>query len=280
MDQATGGFARTYGVELLFEWEPTLDADELLRAVRERRPSAELMGRPDEATTLGFAHPDLPVRMKDGSIPAQTHLLWTEKPFEFTEIAEEDLGQSWQFPEAREVVGLCRHRLLLTDLMSSPLPPADRLGVFEDVLAGVLRVLPASAIHWRPTGQFIDPDAYLQGYDKGGAARFFAGALNVRFYNVQDAPGDVLMDTLGLGALGLPDLQCHYRGLEPGRVAAMLANTAYYVFERGDVIEDGHTVEGPAPGSRWRCRHEESLLKPSRVVLDIDPGPPHAAGRR
>ena len=37
--------------------------------------------------------------------------------------------------------------------------------------------------------------------------------------------------------------------------------------------------EGPEPGSRWRCQHEESLLKPTRVVLDIDPGPPHAAGR-
>ena len=112
------------------------------------------------------------------------------------------------------------------------------------------------------------------------SSRFFAGSLNVRFYNISNSPGDMMMDTFGLAALGLPDLQCHFRGLEPGQVAALLSNTGYYVFEQGDVIEDGHTVEGLEPGSRWRCQHEDSLLPPARVVLDLDPGPPHAAGGR
>ena len=90
----------------------------------------------------------------------------------------------------------------------------------------------------------------------------------------------MLMDTLGLAALGLPDLQCHYRDLAPGEVATVLANTGYYIYENGDVIENGHTVEGITAGSRWRCQHEESMLKPSRVVLDLDPGPPHSTGNR
>ena len=88
------------------------------------------------------------------------------------------------------------------------------------------------------------------------------------------------MDTLGLAALGLPDLQCHFRDLIPGEVAALLKNAGYYIFENGDVIENGHTLEGITAGSRWRCQHEESMLKPSRVVLDLDPGPTHAAGNR
>ncbi len=60
----------------------------------------------------------------------------------------------------------------------------------------------------------------------------------------------------------------------------MLANTGYYIFESGDVIENGHTVEGITAGSKWRCQHEDSLLKPTRIVLDLDPGPPHSAGNR
>ena len=88
------------------------------------------------------------------------------------------------------------------------------------------------------------------------------------------------MDTLGLAALGLPDLQCHFRGLAPEAVAPLLYNTAYYIFEKGDVIDDGHTVEGVTPGERWPCQHEASLVEPRRVVIDLDPGPAHAAGNR
>ena len=63
-------------------------------------------------------------------------------------------------------------------------------------------------------------------------------------------------------------------------MAALLANTGHYLFEQGDVIADGHTVEGLEPGRGWRCQHEDALVPPSRVVLDLDPGPPHAAGDR
>lgn len=90
----------------------------------------------------------------------------------------------------------------------------------------------------------------------------------------------MLMDTLGLAALGLPDLQCHFRSLTPNEVALLLYSLASYVFEHGDVIANGHTVEGIAAGSRWRCRHEVSLVPPEREVIDIDPGDPFAAGSR
>jgi hypothetical protein len=52
------------------------------------------------------------------------------------------------------------------------------------------------------------------------------------------------------------------------------------IFDQGDVIEDGHTVEGFPPGSRWRCRHEKALIVPTREVLDVNPGVPFAAGNR
>jgi hypothetical protein len=102
-------------------------------------------------------------------------------------------------------------------------------------------------------------------------------------FNVQPssagAPGEVVMDTLGLAALGLPDLQCHFRNLDRMAVARLLYNTGWYIFSNGDVIADGHTIEGVAPGARWRCRHEDALVPPAREVLDLDPGPPHGAGR-
>ena len=60
----------------------------------------------------------------------------------------------------------------------------------------------------------------------------------------------------------------------------MLYNSAIYVFEHGDIIEDGHTIQGIGADDRWKCRHESSLLPRERVVIDINPGPPYAAGDR
>jgi hypothetical protein len=104
--------------------------------------------------------------------------------------------------------------------------------------------------------------------------------LNVRFFNISNSPGEMIMDTRGLHELGLHDLQCHFRELEPNGVSRVLYNTALYIFEHGAVIESGHTVAGIDPDSRWKCQFENSLLAPEREILDLNPGPPHAAGGR
>ncbi|MCM3080937.1 DUF4261 domain-containing protein [Brevibacillus invocatus] len=43
--------------------------------------------------------------------------------------------------------------------------------------------------------------------------------MNIRFYRVEGAGSDrqeALMDTRGLAALGIPDVQCHFYDLDPG----------------------------------------------------------------
>jgi len=90
----------------------------------------------------------------------------------------------------------------------------------------------------------------------------------------------MLMDTRGLQELGLHDLQCHFRGLDPNAVASVLFNTAVYIFENGPVIASGNTIAGIEPESKWRCHFENALVKPARELLDLNPGPPFAAGKR
>ncbi len=88
------------------------------------------------------------------------------------------------------------------------------------------------------------------------------------------------MDTRGLEEIGLHDLQCHFRGLNPNEISRVLYNTGVYIFENGAVIESGQTVMGIEPDSRWKCQFEDSLLEPTRELLDINPGSPFAAGGR
>ena len=82
---------------------------------------------------------------------------------------------------------------------------------------------------------------------------------------------EMLFDTLGLTPIGLPDLQCHCKNLEPNQIVVFMRNLAAYLFEYGDVIEDGNTVEG-IHHEKWVCRKEDAIISPMRVVLDIHMG--------
>jgi hypothetical protein len=87
-----------------------------------------------------------------------------------------------------------------------------------------------------------------------------------------------VVDTVGLAPLGLPDVQCHFSGLDPAEVAALVDETARYLYVEGDVIDDGDTIEGLA-GAPWVCRHEAALVDPPRDVVDLAPPPPHSVRR-
>jgi hypothetical protein len=63
-------------------------------------------------------------------------------------------------------------------------------------------------------------------------------------------------------------------------VSRVLYNLAFYLFEKGPVVESGHTVAGIGPDAKWHCQFENSLLEPKRQILDLNPGEPYAAGRR
>ena len=93
----------------------------------------------------------------------------------------------------------------------------------------------------------------------------------------------MLVDTLGMSLLFLPDLQYHFRGLDPNRIVNHAYNTAFYLLINDNSIETGDTIDGITDGSaqpeRWICRYEEPLIQPVREVLDIDTGA-HAAGNR
>ena len=273
------GFARTYGVELLFDTPPRIDRQALLERMREYCGHVEALGGPERPDLLLFAHVDHPVTYADGTVPAQTFMALSDKPLAPDQLAPA-LEQTRDWPEARATLARCRRTMVVSDILASGLDYKTRLALFHGVLRSVLEVIAPLAIHWQPSQRLVHPAAYLAARRAERADPLYP-AVNVRLFRVeQGAPGEVVMDTVGLAALGLPDLQCHCAGLQPGAVAAMLYNSAAYLFEHGDVIEDGHTIQGLSPDQRWTCQHEMALVAPEREVIDVDPGPPHAAGNR
>jgi len=274
-----GGFANLYIVELLFRQPYIVNKRVLFEAVKKRCPGAQpIDGKLDEGLPM-FIHEDHLVEFKEGRLPAQTVVLETTKPIDHARY-EAALQQSWSFPKARQTVSGCTASLLITEVLSSRLEYRQRIALFQNFVAGALEAIPCDAIYWQPTEQIIDPKEFRYYFDDPDHPRFALGALNVRLFNIQGTPGERIMDTLGLAALGLPDLQCHFHDLECNDVAALLRSLGLYVFEHGDIIEDGHTVAGILDTEKWRCQHEMALIGPERIVLDIDPGSPFAAGNR
>jgi Domain of unknown function (DUF4261) len=185
--------------------------------------------------------------------------------------------QTWDWPSAQEAVSGCSFSYLVSDRRAKHLSRKERLTRLHRAVAALLATcLPGScaALHSPSCQRLVAPEAFVEAGRPGGD--FLCGAVNVRLYEVEGhGPGTRLMETLGLSALGLPDLQCVFRGLDPNGVAALFWDYAYYLFEKGDVISDGDVIRALKEGEHWTCGRQWALTEPRRVVLDLYPGPGH-----
>lgn len=265
-------------VELHFPAEPKCDYS----AIKRRAESilGEELDSPDASSAKDaflLFHKHHPIQLKDAVIAPQTALLRANKAIKLDGYANE-IQQSWGFRDCSTVLATSKHTTLVTEMMARPLPPTDRVHLFHGVLQAVTEITKPIALVFKHSQQVVRPQAYLDRVTEAPILR--PGSLNVRFFNISDSSGDMLMDTRGLSEIGLHDLQCHFRGLDPNDVSSLLFNTAVYLFENGPVIESGNTVAGVDEGSKWECQFENALVAPEREVLDLNPGPPFAAGGR
>jgi Domain of unknown function (DUF4261) len=221
--------------------------------------------------TLSFALLDHRTNLKDQPGVPAAHLIVASDGVSARDDLEAALQQVWDWPLARDAVSRARGEILITDMMAFALDRKARLALLQSTVRTLAKLTPTVAIHWMPSQRVVDPAAFVSADAELGPV--YSAAVNVRMFRIEGrAPGEIVMDTLGMAAFGLPDLQCHFAGLDPGAVAARLFGYATYMFDAGDVIEDGHTVEGIPSGKKWKCRHERSLVGPEREVLDLHPG--------
>ena len=106
----------------------------------------------------------------------------------------------------------------------------------------------------------------------------------MRFFNVQGTD-DKMIDTLGLYAIGLPDVQYHFHDLDPDAIVNHAYSVASCIFENNAPVKTGETIAGLGqngqmdPHILWKCCYERSLLQPEREVMDVCTGE-YASGNR
>jgi hypothetical protein len=264
--QVPPGFEVNYRVEWLYASSPQLDRTAIQDELATVLPESLV----EDATGGGLSiiHKGHAVKFADGEGKAITAVVVAhDRPISQKEF-EAAVQQTWTWPREDAIgrIARSRVRLVIMDLMSLGQPYKTRLGLVHEVARAVARTTRPEVGYWHPAGWMVAPENVTTDP--------LDTAMNVRLFNVDGPDGPHVMDTLGLGAIGVPDIQCHFKDLEAGRIAGLLQNLGRYVFEKGDVIEDGHTVQGHEPTDKWKCRHEWAIVEPRRIVIDVNPGPP------
>ena len=260
--------------ELLFESSPKFDISEIRKYIKNDVDIPEDSGK---GGTHVIFHKNHVITFKDGKIAPQT-VMFQKSELVKIENYKSDIEQSWKFKNAAVIMSKCSHSILVSEMMTRTMDPKIRIELFHNVLRPLIEIYKPAAIVCKNSHQVISSSSYIESADRDEISR--AGSLNVLFYNIQNSNGDMLMVTSGLSSFGYYELQCHFRNLNPGEVARVLFNTAIYVFDNGEVIKSGQTVEGCFPGSKWKCQVENALMDEKLVVLDLNPGPEHSAGNR
>jgi hypothetical protein len=168
--------------------------------------------------------------------------------------------------EAKDIVDKCNYSLVISDFMATELNYSDRIYLFNKFLKTILQILPVKAIHWSYSQKIVEPKDYKSALDYESLYSLYSlyGIINVRYFIVDNF---YVMDTIGLSALGLPDLQCKFKNIDTGIIATILYDLAYKIFEKGDYIEDTEIME--IFKIKFKCVHELSKTKPQRIVLNL-----------
>ncbi|GAB3504312.1 DUF4261 domain-containing protein [Emticicia fontis] len=252
-------------ISLFYENKPELDKETILSELKLRFRNVEST---DSEDSLAFFFSDYMVNFTDNPVPAQGVIINPESQINLDRFTKA-FPQSWHWSDIKGVMEKCNFEINLTDLMSRTLPHQARLDFFQKFLCAVVKATKPTVIYFRNSEKFIKPDDFLEACDKE-QGDFLHGAMNIRLFNIGD--GEVLMDTFGLHAFGIADFECRFsRKYDPGEIAGVLTNIAYYVFETGDFIRSNTTIQGVGKNPIWKTQYKESMAEPKRLVVNVIP---------
>ncbi|MBU3213981.1 DUF4261 domain-containing protein [Clostridium estertheticum] len=222
------------------------------------------------------------VKFKEGSTPPQV-LMMEVQPFKQETISEFDRTQLWNVKDNEELLDSCKYRLIISDMMAAALEYKQRCELLVGWLEVALSLFPNCTAIWVPSAGKLLTSEQVNNSKVKDEDKFIYLCVNVRFFNIQNTE-DKLVDTLGLYAIGLPDVQYHFRNLNSDDIVGHAYNIESYIFTANAPIKNGETIGGLKDGKmsrtvRWKYQYEESLIQPVREVMDICPGE-YASGTR
>lgn len=261
-------FAEMLSCKLLFIDKPKRDSESILNEVKKYFSDVVYS---DEKSISIYTFPNIKIELADATIPAQCIVAVADEDKSHVELPEVAFQQNWHWQEAKDVAGQCKYEVLVTDLMTRSLAYKERVNVYMNFLVAVCKAMKPDAVYVTASQKLVKPSELIAMWE-GEEKQILYTLCNVRLYNISNsATKELLMDSVGLHSIGLPDLEIRFAGFDESAIAALLWNYVYYVYEHGDVIENGNTLEGLDKGSKWKCERLESLVAPERIVINVIP---------
>lgn len=255
-----------YAADILYTETPLITGNELQEALEQRIGAVEAE-RGGAAGSFLFQFPDLADPSREGGAPVGCSVERGDGPLDEPTIARA-LAQTRDWKDAGNAARAHEARLVVTDRRAAGLAYKNRLRIFQDVVAAVTSCATPTAILWHASGKFVNPLALTRAPKPSEKRDALQGAVALRRLPPPDKGAKMTIDTLGLAALGLPDLEVIVRLEDPARVEGFLLSIARYVFDLGDVLPDGRVVKGPT-GDRWILKRTRAANVPSREVLHL-----------
>ena len=202
---------------------------------------------------------------------------------ETNDIDEITLGQMWDVKNPKDIIEKCKYSISFYDSTPIETDYTDRAGMLMDLIESMLKIYSeCRAVYFENSGKLLQREQILNSNSKR-EERYISYSVNVRYFSIPDT-GEMIIDTLGMSTLLLPDLQYHFKVMNPNYVFSHAYNLLQYIYNNRNSIHTGETVDGILDyyidkNVQWECRFEDSLLKPLRPVIDVNMGD-YAAGKR
>ncbi|MGC6174663.1 DUF4261 domain-containing protein [Lacrimispora sp. 38-1] len=259
-------------IHLLMKEKCEMPSKEKMTAVMEKH-LGELDCFCHDTKVAGFAPKKYKVEFKEGSMPPQLMVMECMKTdgYQIDEIAK---SQMWDCENSAEILSECSYHVVATDMLAGAMANyKDRADMLMNFMEALVELYPeCAAVQFQTSGKMFTRDKIIN-HQIPLEDRFIYFAVNVRFFNIEGTE-DMLVDTLGMSTLYLPDLQYHYHGMDPNWVVNHAYNLLSYMYANDAPVKSGETVDGIADGHmeqtiQWKCQYENALIQPAREVLDI-----------
>lgn len=282
LDEAAPRPGGPFLIQLLFKEPVAMPEKAQMTAVMQRHVGAvECFGYDEKVAS--FAVQEHMAEFQDGKAPVALMVAGCTS-FESSKFDAFLISQMWDCQQDRErIMEECQYQVVAMDMMAAGLPVLERADLDMDLMEALAELYPScEAFYFQNCGKlFLAED--VRTHQIQGPDRFIRFGVNVRFFNIQGTE-DMLVDTVGMSTLFLPDLQYHFHGMDPNWVVNHAYNVASYMLLNDNPIQSGETVDGVENGAmsqnvQWRCQYEEALVQPPREVLDFHMGPYASGGR-
>ncbi len=269
-------------IQMLFKEQVSMPDKETMTEIIERH-CGETENFCYDEKTAGFTMNDYIAEFKENEVPVQL-MITACNEFDSTKIDSFIKSQMWDCMEDRDrILSECNYQVIAFDFLASGLQTQERANFNMDALDALAELYPTcEAFYFQKCGKLVLAEE-VRNHTIKGIDRFIRFGVNARFFNIQGTE-DMIVDTVGMSTLFLPDLQYHFHNIEPNWVVNHAYNLASYLLQNDCPINDSDTVDGIVDGNitrdlQWGCQYEESLIQPARDVLDINMGE-YASGQR